>query len=132
MFAPVLQHVEERIPNLARRAQNPRMVSVAPDPSATSEDSVHRLGDSNRQSLDAATDADSIGFGQHVHVIRLDAEVKDSEARVRRITEGPPNDSENVLAAKRRETASGTERHVNRTMPIVQRPASVRDTSAAR
>ena len=68
MFAPVLQHVNERIPDFARGFEPSHVIAVTPDSSATAEDAVHRLRKSDGESLDAPR--------QRAAVLRLDHEVE--------------------------------------------------------
>src|SRR5439155_4191885 len=53
VFAPVLEHVDESIPDFARGLERPHVVTIAPDSSAAAEDPVHRLRESDREALDA-------------------------------------------------------------------------------
>ncbi|HLY37936.1 MAG TPA: hypothetical protein VKU61_07870 [Candidatus Binatia bacterium] len=108
------------------------MVSITPQFAAASEDSIHRLSDADRESLDTARNGHVIGLDQDVDVIGLYAVVKHPEARVRSSAERSRHGPEHILAAKRRETASGTERDVDGTTPVVHRPTSVRYAAAAR
>ena len=53
VLPPVLQHVDQSIPDFTRRVERPHMVPVSPDVPAPAEGPVHRLGDSDREALDA-------------------------------------------------------------------------------
>src|SRR5262249_9125782 len=54
VLAPILQHVDQRRANLARRPQPPCMVSITPHRATPPERAVHRLRDPHRQTLTAA------------------------------------------------------------------------------
>src|SRR5690348_18201654 len=98
MFPPILENVDQCMPDFPRRAEHSRMVSVAPNSARAPEESVHRLGDADRESLNAATNGDVIGFDQHVHMIALDAVVENSEPRVGCDTERAQYRREDILA----------------------------------
>lgn len=54
VLAPVGEHVDERVPYLARRRERARMVAVAPDRALACEHAVHRARDADREPLHAA------------------------------------------------------------------------------
>jgi hypothetical protein len=67
MFPPILQDVDESVPDLTRRAEHPRVVAVSPHATASAEDAIHRLRESNCEALEPS--------GQRTAILRLDEEV---------------------------------------------------------
>jgi hypothetical protein len=80
VLAPVVEHVDQRVPHFARRPEHPRVISVSPNRAATVEGSVHSLGNPDGETLKAAAKTRrTIRFDEQVHVIALDAELKEPE-----------------------------------------------------
>jgi hypothetical protein len=79
-FPPVVQHVDERVPDLARRAQQSDVIAVSPDAPATLERAVDRFRQAHDQSADSGSERlRAVGFDDQVQVISLDAELADAE-----------------------------------------------------
>ncbi len=51
VFPEVLQHVDQRMPNFSRRAEQSGVIAIRPHLAATFERAVDRLGGTNRQAL---------------------------------------------------------------------------------
>ena len=60
MFRPVLQHVNESIPDLARRPQGPRVEPISPDATTPPEDPVQGLRKADREPLKPAREGTGI------------------------------------------------------------------------
>ena len=77
MLAEVLQYVDERMTDLARRLEHPSVIPVRPYSTATTERPIDRLRDADRESLHAASEL-AVGFGLHeqVNVVVLHAELQ--------------------------------------------------------
>jgi hypothetical protein len=54
MLPDILQHVDERVPDLARRREDARMISVGPQLPTPTERAIDRLGDTDGEPLKAA------------------------------------------------------------------------------
>ncbi len=72
MLACVLQDVDERVADLARRSQDPRVGAVGEHFAAATPVTVQRLRDPHEQTLHSTRDRTrALGLGQDAHVIRL-------------------------------------------------------------
>ena len=100
MFSPVLEHLNEGIPDFAGRAEDPRMISVTPHLARSCEESVQCLSGTNRESLNTAAKCTVITLDQYVDVIGLDAVLKHAEARIRSSVERSRHGSEHILPPK--------------------------------
>ena len=80
VFAPILQDVQERVPDLARRSERMGMIAIGPDWTATGKRAVDRLGDPDRQALSTAREPRRpIRLQQQVEMIGLDTVVEETE-----------------------------------------------------
>ncbi len=80
VFAEVVEHVDERVAHLARRPQETGVVSVSPDPAATSESAVHRLRYPDREAAHAALEARRlVRLHQQMQMVGLDAEMQNTK-----------------------------------------------------
>ena len=103
MFFPIVKHINESIPDFARRPQGSRMKSVAPDATAPSEDAVHTLRDAYGESLQPAGEhADVQCLDEEMDVIVLDRELQNSETVARRLCQPSADGREDRVHAKRR------------------------------
>jgi hypothetical protein len=77
VLAEVLQYVDERMTDLARRLEHPSVIPVRPHSTATTERPIDRLRDADRESLHATSEL-AVGFGLHeqVNVVVLHAELQ--------------------------------------------------------
>jgi len=81
VLQPVAEDVRQRIPHLARRPEQPRVVTVAPYTAVTPERSVDRLRGSDREALDPGSEARRrMRFHQQMQMIGLNAELEHAEA----------------------------------------------------
>jgi len=77
VFGPILQHVNEGIPDLARRPQRSGVKPIGPDATPPPEDPVHCLRDADGESLNAAREgADIQRLDEKMHVIALHRELQ--------------------------------------------------------
>ena len=84
MFPRILEYVDQSIPDLARGFERPHVITIAPDSPAAAEDPVHRLGESDREALDApGKRAAVLRLDDEVKVIALHGELQDPEAATR-------------------------------------------------
>jgi hypothetical protein len=80
MLAPVVEHVDERIAYLARRAEQPGVEAIRPHSTAAPERAVDGLGDANGETLNATSETRGrVRFNEQMHVIALDAELENPE-----------------------------------------------------
>ena len=85
MLFEVHQNVDQRVAYRARRRQRARVVAIAPDPAAPPEYVVHRAGETNGQTANAAGERfPVIGLDDEMDVLVLDAELEDAKADARR------------------------------------------------
>jgi hypothetical protein len=81
MVPGVLQDVEERGPDFARRAERPGVEAIGEDGPAPVPESMERPSDSDEQRLHPARQRASIaGLGDQVDMVRLQGEVDQPEA----------------------------------------------------
>jgi hypothetical protein len=80
MLSEVLEHVHERVPHLARRPQQVRVVAPIPDPSPPLQYAVDGAGHPDRESLHPAREPRRcICLHQQMEMIGLNAEVEQAE-----------------------------------------------------
>lgn len=80
MLPQVVQDVYERVSHLSRRLQRSGVIPLAPHRAVASKNAVDRLGDADREALDAARQtAWRVGFHEQVHVSGLNAELEEAE-----------------------------------------------------
>ncbi len=80
VLPPVLQHVDQRVPDLPRRAEQPRVVAIAPHCPAPPENPVHGLRHPHSEPLAPPGEARrALRLDEEMQVIRLDAEVQHPE-----------------------------------------------------
>jgi hypothetical protein len=96
-----VQHVHQGVTHLARRAERPPVMPVGPDSPAFADDSIDRFRDADRETLEAAPKrGGTVGFDEQMHVVGLDAVVKQAEPFLRRAGERGSHRLEDVAAAK--------------------------------
>src|SRR5262249_57649626 len=109
-----------RGPALGRRRERTRVVPVVPNPSATAERAIDRLGDANGEALKTTPEEDTaVGFDEKMNVIRLNAEMQQAKPYGRRRREPRPDGREEFTPAQRGQARPGTESHMHRAAPIV-------------
>ena len=80
MFAPILKHINQGVPNLSGCREPAGVVAVPPHSPATAERTVHRLRHPDREPLDTAPKtAGAVCLDDEVQVVGLDAEVQQPE-----------------------------------------------------
>ena len=132
MLPEVVEYVHERPADLARRSEESRVISVAPHTSATTEGSIHRLGDADGESLDAACEQHlAFRLGDEVEMVCLDAEGHDPKARRARGPERRPQDGQQSLVPEGRDVDASPQRHVGRASTVMWRAPCVRYRSAS-
>jgi len=128
MLSPVVEDVDERVPDLSGRPELPRMVAVRPHPGAAAQQPVHRARQADREALQPADERRvRIGLHEEVHVIRLNAEVEHAEGSAGSICERRAYHLEDSSFAEREKTAARPQRHVHRDARIVSVSTSVRN-----
>ncbi len=133
MPPPVLEHVDQSIPDRARRRERAGMVSLGPHRPPPAQHTVHGLGDANGEALQAADEtAVRVGFDDQVHVIGLDGEGEHPKATTRRAGQCAPHSREDIRRAQRRRQRCRPQRHVNRMTWIWPRAGAMRDPRASR
>lgn len=76
MLPPVLQHVDQRVAHLARRAEWTRVVAICPYRTVASEDAIHGFGDAHREPLASPDETvRAVRLNEKMDVISLHAEV---------------------------------------------------------
>jgi len=104
VLPPILQHVNQRIADLARRPQSSCVKPITPDAAAPSEDPVHSLRDADGESLDPAREDTNIQrFDQQMDVIALHGEMQHAQAAARGLRQSAADCWEDRLGAQRRE-----------------------------
>src|SRR5438034_7383809 len=74
VLSPVLQHIDQRVPDLPRRPEGPGMIAVPPHAPPAPEDPVHTLRDPDGEALKPAREHAHIEcFDEEMNVIALDA-----------------------------------------------------------
>ena len=132
MFPPVLQHVDQSIPDLARGLERPRMVAVGPDSAPAAEDPVHRLGEPDRETLDAPGESAAVGrLHDEVEVIVLHGELQNTETTSRSQYEAAAERAEESAPPQRRPHSLCTQGHVRRVPAQVRRSRSMRHADLA-
>jgi hypothetical protein len=97
----VLEDVAERIADLARRRQLPRMVAITPDRTTATEDAVDGFGDANGQALHTASQCRRrVSLDDEMHVVSLHRKRDDAEDGVRRAGQGSANHVEHGWSAQ--------------------------------
>ena len=133
VFEPILQHVEQRPTDFARRAQSPRVIPISPHGSPAAEKAIDRLRQADRQPLASAGESRSLPrLDEEMHVIDLNAVVQDAEGPPGGGRKGVAHYREHGRAAQRRDTGGGAQRDVHGHSRLVRRPTTVRDGTAAR
>src|SRR5580765_4245204 len=120
MFPPVLEHVEQRVPHLARRRERPKVVAIVPDPSVSSERAIDRLRDTDRQALDAAAQLTKpVVLEDQVDVVALNAEMEQPKSFRGRLRERRSDRHEDAVAPQRRQSPGCPQRDMYWTAAIV-------------
>jgi len=128
VFPRILEYVDQSIPDLARGFERPHVITIAPDSPAAAEDPVHRLGESDREALDApGKRAAVLRLDDEVKVIALHGELQDPEAATRSQYQAAAEGAEESIPAQRGQHTLGTQGHVRGVPGLVRRPSPVRD-----
>jgi hypothetical protein len=121
MLARVVEDVDERVTHFTRRPQQARVVAIAPDASAPTEDAVDRLRQSNREALDAAREpCDGIRLDDEMQVVALHAVVQDAEAWCPERSERMTDRRYRVVVAERGEVRRRAKGDVRRATTVVR------------
>jgi hypothetical protein len=106
MLPEVVEYVHEGVAHLARRPEEMRVESIAPDLASPMQHTVDRLGRADGEALDAAGEAcGTLGLDHEMQMIGLHGEVQDTEGRGRRVRQRCPHRGEQRVTAERREPA---------------------------
>jgi hypothetical protein len=82
MLDAILQHVDQGVARLGRRAQVARVIAVSDDPAAAPGDPVEAARHAHAEALHGSTESDLVpGLDQKVDVIGLDRKVDDADAQ---------------------------------------------------
>ena len=129
----VVDHVDDRIANLARRSQRTLMVAVANDVASRPEPVVDVAAHPDGEAAEASGQGAAIaGLDDEVQVIGLHAEVEDAERRpageltLAVLTNGLADDAGDGGSAERAQLVAKAPGDVNGKLAVVERPASVR------
>ena len=77
MFAPILQDIDQNIPDLAGRPKRSRVEAICPDASTPCENPVHTLRDADGEPLKPARERAHVQrFDEEMNVIALHGEVQ--------------------------------------------------------
>jgi hypothetical protein len=127
VFAPVLEHVHERVAHLARRGEIANVMPVSPHTPVPPERTIDGLCEADGEALDAATKGfHAISFHQQVDVIDLNAELQQPKPAMRGAPERCTHPREDVLATERRQADAGSQGRVRGTVSVMRGPAAVR------
>jgi hypothetical protein len=116
MLAHVREHVRERIPDLARRPQDPKVIPIAQHGTVQPKGGVHQPREASTKRLHPAPELiGTVRFDHEVRVIRLDrildhAKVASDVQRPKRAFELPHE----AALAQRRKSDSNLQRHERR------------------
>jgi hypothetical protein len=116
VLARVVEHVRERVANLARRAQDVLVITVAEESAPSPPQSVQALRDADREPVNAARERAPIArLADQVDVIALRRVVHDPKT-IARARERERFEQDRVLAPtpQRRPASSELQRHMHR------------------
>ena len=106
MFPEVVEYVDEGVAHLARRPEEMRVESIAPDPASPMQHAVDCLGRTDGEALDAAGEArGTLGLDHEMQMIGLHGEVQNTKGRRGRVRQRCPHRGEQRATAERREPA---------------------------
>lgn len=106
------------------------METVAPDTAAAAEDSVHRLGESDREPLQPARERAAVGrLDDEMDVIALDGELQEPKAAAGGVPEAPAERGEDAFPAEGWQPLARTEGHVERMACLMSGPHAMGDAS---
>ena len=133
MLPPIVEDVDERVPDLARRSQLAGVVPICPYGAVATEEAVHRLRDADREPAYTALELRRpVRFHQQVQMVTLNTELKNSEGASARGCQRGTDCREDALGPERDEADRRTERHMRWTVAIVRRATAMRHPSPAR
>ena len=131
MFAKVEQHVDQSVPDLARRREGPRVITATPDGAAAVVRAVEGAGGAAGQALNAAAQARARGgFDHEMKVIGLSREVDDPEAPTVGAGDGCAQRREGGRRPERPHTRLRAESDVDRVARVVGRSCDMRNLTA--
>jgi hypothetical protein len=80
VFPPILEHINQRVPNFSGCCEPAGVVAITPHRPATAERTVHRLRHPDGQTLDPVTEAGGpFRLDEEMDVVALDAEMQEPE-----------------------------------------------------
>jgi hypothetical protein len=81
VLSEIVEHVDEGVAHLTRRAEHTRVVAVAPDAASATERAIHRLCDTNCEPLDTADEPRRlVCFYNQMQMVSLNAERQKTKA----------------------------------------------------
>jgi hypothetical protein len=108
------------------------VIPVAPDRSVPPDHAIHRPRNADREPLESAYDRlVSVGFHQHVQMIRLHRKLQDPKTCAGRDAECAPDGSEETCVTQRGQPGASSQRNVRRTTAVVGRPMAMRHAGTA-
>ena len=120
MLAKVEQHVDERRAHLARGTQVMAVIALRPDRPTSIESAIDVTGTANAEALETPRKLRSaVCFGEQMHVVGLDREMKDAEAGGARSGQGAAQLTEDPVRAQGSEAWNRAQRDVNRMARVV-------------
>jgi len=132
MFPPIVEDIDEGVPNFARGRKGARVVAVTPDRSVPPEGPIHRLRDANGEALEATRERRlRVRLQQQVQMIRLRRGVQDAEAPIGRCGQCVTNRCEEPLAAQRRHALTQPQRRVDGAAGVMRYSSPVRHARSA-
>src|SRR5262249_10183608 len=121
-----------RIAHLARRAEEPGVVSISPEAACAAERAIHRFGHADREATHTTLEVRRpVRFHKQVEVILLNAEVQDAEA-IGIGAERVPCADEEAFVPEGGNAGSRAQRYVGRTVAIVRDARAMRHAFADR
>jgi len=128
VLAAVQENIDEPVPDFPWCLQRPGMVPIGPNSTGSAEAFVDRLGESNAETLHAARERrPGFRLDEEVHMVRLNAEVHDSERGAGRVRESSANFREEAHGAQRAKSSHRPQGHVDRVSIVMDRSSPMGD-----
>jgi hypothetical protein len=132
MLPEVHQQVDDCVAYGAWGAQRSRMVSIAPDASATTERAIHGAGEPDCEAADARGEGACMGsFRKQVDVVGLHGELDDTKVGARGRVEGTLHRRKDAGRAQAAERRDGAQRDVHGMRGGMRWPGAMGDAGAA-